>query len=610
MTEFYKSSLIDITDDITIDSPSCVIDLMLTCHHNFQKGTLDKIAKIATLNKTRGRIIQRDDLGDRTIALLINPSEQSWKKRNLIIAYEFLISLNRDNYQMLMYKCDGFFMQTNEFPKALGLISCYSICMWNNIRLYRDTTEDSIYSIAKSLVNGCNYLMNCITNYLSLLGHNDLMGITAHIPLKGTLPQVKEEMLISIDNREERSNILDSDKIIQLGTTISEIGSMTWIAKKTVINDESEAAMMAAIISHIDITNSECPIDELSMIMNSQIKNYIPICDKFRRLRSINKWRYDLRTQFNPIFNITIYPDIIELCKLEGKICHRKEEAWMYLELSYLTETFYLGRTDKPINTETMLELLDIDTLDAQYVLCYGVMGSPMHVTTLAEMKEVFRNNMNFVNPFCRNSIFTDVAINKLMAICESSYDSPTELVVASRVELKNILESIKEMEGLIPIIINRYKKSPNNVKSNFVRLLTIMMEIGMRMRGWTGIGSYPLTSKECIIIPEVVESIELSICQSINNFYVEEQEQHMQEVNDVLDLPLVRYVDNKYVSSNGNRGLTIRERLDKVLDRANNPVDGCIRTSSNYIVSSCYLYLTQLSHRPQFDINKLSSIA
>ena len=158
-------------------------------------------------------------------------------------------------------------------------------------------------------------------------------------------------------------------------------------------------------------------------------------------------------------------------------------------------------------------------------------------------------------------------------------------------------------------MLVSSYKNGNYHEKKYIENLLNILLVFGMNMRGWMGIGEYPV--KEAPVKYDDEAIVALNVTQSIAK-YKKERDKNKNIGKLVDSLPLVKYQDGEYlVSKNKNDGFTIGERIEIVIKgKDNQTVYSCIRMSSNFICSSVHKYSLILGLPAPFDIFKLRYIS
>ena len=291
------------------------------------------------------------------------------------------------------------------------------------------------------------------------------------------------------------------------------------------------------------------------------------------------------------------------------------------MQLSYVTETFYVGEMPNMKAQQTAIDLDDITDIPFGELLCYGPMEGPFQPVTMNELINLFNANQNFTNPFNDNSVFSEHAINKLKFITKSSFPAfgpYHNKITLNSLEMRNrLFEVIIEIEITLKAndeptrrFVFSYRNSTPDTKHTIIKTLTSLLHTGMYMRGWLGPNQeFPI--RVAPVPPNKDGEVALNVTHSISEY--ERQGRTLGKIGmEINNLPLIHYRDGHYqVSTSSNDGLTIGERLEIVKQgETSNNIASCIRLSSNWICASAHKYLTALGQSSPFDIFKLRHIS
>ena len=387
------------------------------------------------------------------------------------------------------------------------------------------------------------------------------------------------------------------------------------------------AVSLAAILYHLDISTSSCPIEEYKLLQANSIL-YIPIDKTMREFRDL----INLKKNFNPLFPPSYYSPyalkmILDDLGYDGHVIWEIDELYSEVHDRSLNGRWY-NCLIPSCNSETYITLEDVSTIDRTQLISYGFhCTSNNHVYTVSEMIETISHHRRVVFPHNLEPLNED-QLRSLFTVCNDRIEL---------IDLINIVRSeTEEQERHVRSQLNSMKKE--DVTLSLMRLL----EVGMSMRGWRRGDTYPLASEQTMTEDE--DQLMANISSSILSFYTNEDHNEdvkitqdvsnvessqdtsidrttLQNVN-IIDnytqdvsvmirnLPLVKYRKNLfYFNSDKHDGLTIEDRLNIVMNDRDNEAS-CIRLSSNFIIYTAYYYLSILSVHLEFNIDQLSIIS
>ncbi|GAG89709.1 unnamed protein product, partial [marine sediment metagenome] len=268
--------------------------------------------------------------------------------------------------------------------------------------------------------------------------------------------------------------------------------------------------------------------------------------------------------------------------------------------------------------SNTMLD--EIEDLNYDNVILYGVRGYPTRAYTYSELSDTFKMLKRFQMPDGENRSYSDMSINKLYIICNKDQKSTeSEEIFQERLELADEIDRVKlylrTNQVQVRQFVERYEQFDINQKNITQNFITVLMECAMYMRGWSGEGPYPLSSVETNVAYDEQPNIELRVTQSI-----QELDRMLEQLNDidengdfgdlVKELPLIfyHYRSNELLpSTSEEEGLTIYERINIVKGGENGSIQSCIRMSSNRFSASAYYYMRFLSMPLPFNISDMA---
>jgi hypothetical protein len=525
----------------------------------------------------------------------------NWTKRKLIIAFNFLMDfINIDDPLKRIEKEYIIGSQTPENPNSINACILYKICKFHKINLNVNTTINQMaYGIKllrenpASVIRRAKIFLDKEAKKTHII--NFLLNANTEIQDPEFLAKEKTvnyNIIPQHDITHEYLNVLHQN-LSDIRTLQQKIDPIT----------DSGAIALSAIIYNIDISKSKNPIFEYKILRTVDKNQFIPNDNWLKYWYNKNEKMFDLTKTFNPLFSKKFYDKnmLLELVTNEGftDVEIRNDDHYELLQLSYLSENFYLGEFP---NIETDTTPIDLDKIsDIPYgeLLCYGQINSKLRPVSINELNSLFTANQNFASPFDANKIFTKQAINKLKMIAMSSYgqnNQPlTEETINNRANLGTIINNIEYYLNIADnptkILAQFYLTSSLNNKQIVKNILTKLLHLGMYMRGWSGIGDFPLNKT---VVPTNKElDVSLKVTQAIADYENLVNSSGDTGVN-INNLPLVLYKDNNYTLSKDKLdGLTIIDRISivKLGDKTAN-MSSCIRLTSNWICSSAHKYL------------------
>lgn len=191
------------------------------------------------------------------------------------------------------------------------------------------------------------------------------------------------------------------------------------------------------------------------------------------------------------------------------------------------------------------------------------------------ELISTFMQYEEFVDPHSKtHERFSDLEIKRLNKLLSEIHQDNGQAAC-----LIDVMETVKvgmfRRSKLIENIENYCKECPQS-REFFMKLF----HIGLKMRGWSGKGPYPLKSNDTT---GIVPYDELQ----------DEMFEFQKSFDNLANLPIFVYQNETFqMSTSTQNGYTIRERMDIVL--MNNDTQACIRMSSNWFVATAWYYMNR----------------
>jgi hypothetical protein len=282
-----------------------------------------------------------------------------------------------------------------------------------------------------------------------------------------------------------------------------------------------------------------------------------------------------------------------------------------------MSNTFYDGFQEYITNSETPVYLIPVSGLSNFEVICYGVKDSH-NLTAFKwdELTDAFNYNKNFNNPVVESDVFSSISIRKLKNICKTIRLSEPESIKKAKRDLyysiivaelfqNNVTQGLKRLWELVNVDRVNAEK--------VVKTIQTLFEVSMYMRGWDGIGAFPI---ERAPVDNQI-TVDLNVTQAIAKFETLIAELR-EDGQTILNLPLLNYKSGQFIPLlDGINHLTIRKRLqivkqgeDFIASSGENSYDSCIRLSSNYFAISSYRYFEIMGLEPPFFVSRLREIS
>jgi hypothetical protein len=615
-----------ITGRINKDTPLCV--LMEICDAHGIKYNIEEKDKpnflhqmLISIDKTKVPCISSSSTIKELecIARFVN-NYSTWKRDQLIKAYNFLIDfMNNDNPLDKVPSDFTYGLQTPENPKKINASILYRICVYNKLSVNTYTSIEQMALAVRMLREDVETIKQCAELFLQKEAkRNDFINImlmSQHINQEVFKPVGQYEY----DHNKTPNNIIGYEMLKDLHKSLVDIKILQLKIDPTT---NQGCVALAALNFNIDISKCINPMKEYSVLKISGRNKYIPWDSWMKYWYERNSVMFDLNVVFNPLFPLEYYDreKLNELAKLEGynesEISHNS--AYELLQVAYISETFYMGEMPNLQTQYTIIAADPIEEIPCGQLLCYGQIGESLKPISIGELNEYFEINDNFTSPFAGNSVFTDTNINKLKLLLKSPMGpsrnkalSKETLLMKSQLlqTISNIEASMKNSDYSTKQLGFTYRNSSIDTKNVITKTLTQLLHVGMYMRGWTGVGAYPI--KEAPVNRDYEATVALNVTRSINDF--EGLCRSLGRIGkDIINLPLVNYKVGQYQpSTEAKNGLTVGERISIVKggDKSSN-MSSCIRLSSNWLCSSAHKYIIGLGLEPPFDIFNLRHIS
>ena len=564
----------------------------------------------------------------KNIARFINPNCK-WAEDKLIESYNFITRFECKEFTAgLTVSNYSIGLQTPDNPHSLNSSCLYALCRHRNIKTnYLTSLEDmvlmlSIYdmgidNIKSVLTTIINKVHNkgCLVNIANFI--QDLLNIESVTEYNqiGLLSDPKLSILPFDDQLYENNPVVLDNfnyaKLSKLGEDLRNGKDISAINNRDSALDicKLSAIAIACVDFNTDISMAGNPQRELKLLEESSTNDsieYTPFSPRLRRLiKNDHIESIDLSKWFNHKLPISMYShnQLVNHAFREGYT-----EADMFtthpytlIQTSSVCNTFYQGKCPNASNTSTCIVMEDVNELKDQECVSYGQRGSPKNIFTYTELHQIFSKFMCFRNPLVTKdtTMFSKESIAKL-------------LLISNRVRTEESLQLAKVIEE-VGVFVNGLGVKEITLKTTYlnqetrykaVNSLMSLLHLGMYMRGWDGVTSFPIERAEV----KSQNNTDIMVTEAISNILALKQEE---KSGVILDLPLVRYdkINMAYYKSvSPADGITIGDRIAIVV--AGKTEQSCIRLSSNWICACACRYFSLVGLREPFDINRLVEIS
>jgi hypothetical protein len=308
--------------------------------------------------------------------------------------------------------------------------------------------------------------------------------------------------------------------------------------------------------------------------------NYLTYCIKNNiEYTPLDKWMNFWHSKNKNMFDLNLYYN------------HNFKNLYEKLGIKYNNRYFYKGVSYELKNYETEILYEDVFNL-LDTIICYKNDNNDVIAFTEDELLNSFKTKNSFENP-SNNEIFSMTSIMNLKNIC-----GPELKKLICEIEFK-ILSQDEYGNKLAEI----YRKEPI-IKTIFIK----MLELGMYMRGWKVISSeYPLHS--VVFNDEEFNLIQINVCDKLREF--EKIIKHSNVKKIIYDMPMFYFDVKLRVFVNHANSFALKDIINSIKIGENNDdiPNSCIRTVSNYIISTSYKNCSTLGLKTSFSLDDMINI-
>lgn len=546
----------------------------------------------------------------------VNPmSGLSWTKQNLQSALEWYIAF--DLNPELPVGDFYYGMPSPDVIKSYSPAMLYRILKDRGIKVPDTTTLPQLSTLVNMLIANVEYNRDAF--------YTEIIRKMTNEQLLRCCIAANEIMGQAVDNRPLLPAPAKEDcfeKCLELLT------NREYLLNRIVPETNSEAILLSAKLFRQDITLAANPIIEYAHLKKCTVSptanGYFPLDAKIRELYLINSSLLDLETTFNPRLPEDVYraDDLKAMAINEGYSLFdlTNESAYSLLQTVWCSNTFYHGAAlpgCQVVNTTTLVDDDPLGQVTNAELVCYGT-RERCYVYKYTDLERCFAIHKYFKVP-CKmapdspqNEIFDKTSLQKLRKMCDYVYRKDTPESIDARLQLKKTMIDVEfYCDAALRVIYNFkevYITQPLEIKALIERAIHDLFLIGMAMRGWVGVGAYPIEDAE---VKDPNEVIEMRVTIAYVNF-----EATLTDMGELaktfLGLPLIYHDDSGWiVSSDANEGLNIGERLE--IARAGEThanLSSCIRLTSNWFAATTYRVCEILGLPAFFDIGKLGNVS
>ena len=278
-----------------------------------------------------------------------------------------------------------------------------------------------------------------------------------------------------------------------------------------------------------------------------------------------------------------------------------------------MSDTFYHGRQRNITNTQTPFLYEEINELDNDLIVCFGVQGDNGKMTAFRymELGFLFKERRNFTNPLADNEIYPQISIAKLKNLCKLVRSGDDQDIIDER---QRVYEAIANTELFTDAsqtkareLYEMFEQSDDEAREKITSTVEKLFHLSMYMRGWSGEGEYPISHAPV----DNQALVDLNVTNAVI-----ESEQACSDLGNIgqiiMDLPLLKYYGGEFFP-NGvvENGRTITERLAIVkMGEDHDNYNSCIRISSNLFAMTAYRYMEILGMQRPFQPDRLRDIS
>ncbi len=592
-----KLDLRVIIGNVTFNTPYIVIkELIERTNHKFceeKKNDYRYMLKILTIiDEFEYRTIDVKEIStsleyQKLCKKFVNRNVEKWHLDNLIKALKHMFCFE--------HNCDfEYGDKTDDKVYNYSTIMMYKICLDKNITVDKNITIDELYNICKYSMFTLNSLKDIVISKFSAI--NDKSAI------------------ISLIKDIDHSQFLSEE--ITYKSLKKTYDNMNWLNSEC--NNKKEAIIIAATKYFKNIVYSNNPYIELEKLKKDEV--FIPFDEKFKDIYLKNPDWFDVKKTWQRELSF-IYkdPSMIKFIQSESISLEDNTENLYDILVSTRDDTnIYDGIHPLCKNDKTMIYMENINDINKDLILTIGsVTKDNLEYITPRELADVFLNNKHLKDPLVNTSSLKSSVIKKLKAICTCKMSN--SIIID---DYRFLLSSIDEIISLSKILTIKAKDIINYKCEELEKILDAIIELAFAMRGKN------VVNVEGILVTNVMNNLDMrfdpegfeQIYVNVNIKYLE-----LQSLIDsipsslrliIKDLNLVSFEEGNEKYRLFNRDVTKKfkisnDKLFKYIDNIlkTDDIEGCIRTTSNFVLSSAIFYSTLCGYRTDLNIDDIRDI-
>lgn len=488
------------------------------------------------------------------IAHFLNPSPLDWSPSQIQEGHQYLWGVLEEDQISPDFEYGPI---TPEKTRRIDLITLVTLLQRYQVRI-DSSSEERVRSLRHYLSRTREDLKVDLIKKIDHLSKSSLFNLL-----------VEKE---NISNR-----IWDSDKLQKAYQEIDQ---------DKVPQDSYQAIVLGAIKDKVDLTSQSDPFSSYQYLSDHpEFKKNLP---SLRR--------------FNPNLPRCFYSDLIlqEIALRMGSTCKQiqSEDPYQLCLEGNRQDHFIEGRNRPYLNSLTPIFQLNPDQVDSDQLLSFGCPKKGYRIYTCSELTQMFNYHHELLRPDL-GTPFQNYQVRSLKYIVSSTLYPNQEDSDKHQLDrtISKILASRSTRTEAEKELIQAYSKTPIEVR----RALELVKELGMYMRGWKGVGEYPVVQTDT---PELKKCFSL-VWEAIRRL---EEFISSAQLPVILQLPIYRYCEGRFIlNQDPERGLSLGERIKIVQYNRNG--HACIRNTSNWILWSVYRYWGLLKSKPDFEIDFLRKI-
>lgn len=580
--------------EINLSTPYCVLDFLFkTLNMSLDKEKLIsnnyRMKLIQAIHSTKCEIVsppyEKKDL--IKIASFVNPEER-WTSSTLKEAFNHIINLNFDQEDENTNWEPGF--KTTINPLAYDPLIIYRFCQELEIDIPVDISFHNMVLAFK--------LRQTFPLEFKVYGNLTKYEIIDKI-VNPSRTKKKQQANITF-----KKLLKASENLVNVSVLQSRIKIFT----------HSEAVFLAAKKYNLNILEASDPLREFNVYLQNP-NDYIPVDHHFRRKYLRNHILYNPKIFYTlDIPNIYSEMDLMDFVISEKLELSEELSSLEILKLARNQNTFHPGWHPNSNNLISPIDLDEIEEFSNYELITYGsIEDKKLTVYKISELTDYFNTSLSFRCPHTLELI-PDYAINKLIFMVEGNvllfpglFNSPLKSIMRNSNNtslLNDLLISIEKVKNYQKLDCEEMKSLKEVSSEEVSEFLEKLLHLGLYMRGWkVSTEEYPITSDKTTFSSDLQYLVDINVNKSIQDL-----EEVLSKTELFRRLPLVKSLRDTFeISTREEQGLTLSDRINIVKDGES--IHACIRTSSNWILSSYYFYSISLKLDPVFEISHLSEI-